>query len=129
MKSKITKQTNTTSHAYNIVYSKITSSNMKALINNARRWGIDYNHKKITDGIKDFVKHVIWYYRTHSERVNYKQEYVIYGMHLFIFTMDRHKLITVIDIPPKFRKEAITIRNMVKGKKKKKKNYDEPLRK
>lgn len=134
MKKRITETSRTTRHAYDIIQAKITTQDhsYKRLVSNARQYGLDYMHKLVSDNIRDFVKYVIWYYRTHSKRVNYKQEYIIYGYNLFIFTQRKEKLITILEIPAKFKDDAYKLKSRIKGKdkrKKKKDYYNEPLTK
>ncbi len=76
-----------TNHAYDLIRLNITSQkgNMKQNIENAKRWGLEYNHKVITSGIKSFVQYVMRHYRKTASKPNYKQKYIIYGCNLYIY--------------------------------------------
>ena len=68
-----------TRHAYNLIRVNITSQegNMKQNIENAKRWGLEYPHSKITEGIKSFINYVMWNYRNNTERADYGKKYLV----------------------------------------------------
>lgn len=120
-----------TEHAYRIVRSEITTqvSGIKKHIANAKSKGLNSNSPHTGERLQGFVNYVHYYYKKKTRKPEYGQQYIIYGKRLYVFSLKRQKLVTVIEIPSAFDEELERIAKIKNWNTNTKKDYDAPLSK